>query len=327
MPPLPLAGLRYSQGWGLLHPPAAGPQDAAALALDLDRRGVNLAFLAGRRAGGGLALTLAVDAERAAGPDGAAALAPAALLTAYPLTHCLPLAWRLTAGLARLGLDPLALATSPAAAALALPEGQLEPALAALAGLVQLPPGAAPQRQQVRVVQVAPGEEPPAPPRCQVPETIAVYREDPIRTYGLAAAPEMAWLCAAAPLAGLDFERGLTALADAPKPAHLQVALGAGRIGICACLAAAQAPALVAALLAAGLEPAGPPEPATLVHLQGPHFGDRHGIAAAALVALAEAGAAPLALAGVVHSIFIALPPEQAAPVCAALARRFCAPS
>lgn len=340
MQPLSLAGVRHSGGLGLVKLMAAGPAVAAELARELDRREANLAFLAGRRAGRGLSLALAVDQERlagawdlarglaeAGGPEEPALLAPAALITAYPLSQCLPLVWSLTAGLLEQGLNPLVLATSPAAAVLAVAGQELEPALAALPALAQLPPGVAPQSQRVRVVQVAPGETPPPPQRSQGPETIAVYREDPIRTYGLAAAPGYCWLSAGAPLAGLDCARGLAALADAPKPAHLQVQVFAGRLELWACPTLTEAPALLEALAAAGLEPGPSPSPATLIHLQGPHFGDRHGIAAAALMAVAESGAAPLAVAGVVHSVFIVTPPEQAEAVRTALGRRFCAPN
>lgn len=337
MLPLPLSGLRYCQGLGLVNLLASRPADAAESAQSWDRRQANLAFLAGRRVYGGqaLALTLVVDADQALqaaepaeGPcvvPPAGQLSPAALMTAYPLTSCLPLIWRLTLGLKARGVNPQALATSPSAAVVVLPAGELEAALAVMPELVDLPAGVQPQCQQVRVVEVAPGQEPPR--HCQGPETIAVFREDPIRTYGLAATPHMSWLTAAAPLADLDFVAGLDALADAPKPAHLQVTLGANRLELCACLNRDAVDPLLRALAGAGLRLSEPTQEAALIHLQGPHFGDRHGIAGAALAALAEAGTLPLGVAGVVHSLFMVVPPAQADAVCAALARRFCAPS
>ncbi|MFH1058641.1 MAG: hypothetical protein V1797_08190 [Pseudomonadota bacterium] len=337
MQPLSLSGLRYCRGLRLVNLLAGRPADAAQAAQGWDRRQANLALVTGRRVFGGqaLSLTLVVDAapappaadpvRGACGMPPAGQFCPAALVTAYPLTSCLPLTWRLTLGLMARGVTPQVLATSPAAAVVALPAGQLQAALAVMPELVDLPAGAEPQCQQVRVVEVAPGQDPPR--HCQAPETIAVFREDPIRTYGLAATPHLTWLTAAAPLADLDFARGLAALAEAPKPAHLQVTMAEGRLELCACLGRDEAGHLLRALAGAGLQLCEPPQEATLIHLQGPHFGDRHGIASAALMALAEAGALPLGLAGVVHSLFMAVPPAQAAAVLTALGRRFCAPS
>ena len=67
--------------------------------------------------------------------------------------------------------------------------------------------------------------------------------------------------------------------------------------------------------------------PAGLIHLQGPHFGDRFGIAALVLEALEEAGVKPLSLAGVVHSLFLALAPGDGPAALRTLAGHFSDPS
>ncbi|MCA1988315.1 MAG: hypothetical protein LDL07_04090, partial [Desulfarculus sp.] len=128
--------------------------------------------------------------------------------------------------------------------------------------------------------------------------------------------PDLARVLAASP-----------ALETGPRPLHLRLGLGDEGLELAACLAAGEALELARDLARCGITLAGPPRPASLVHLQGPHFGDRHGIFAAALESLAEAGSTPFCLAGVVHSLFLVLEPDQAPAALAALGRRFCAPS
>lgn len=160
-------------------------------------------------------------------------------------------------------------------------------------------------------------------------ETIAVYDEQPIRTYGLKAQEGLCWL-----EAGLDLaagpkaaEQARQALALAPRPLFSSAQEMDGRLSLRLCLPLADCPALTQALAAASLELAAPPTPASLIHLQGPHFGDRYGIAAAALEALAQAGISPLGCAGVVHSLFLVVEPGQAQAALKALAAYFSAPS
>lgn len=338
MQPLTLAGLRFCEGLHRLQGPTVSGRDIARLARALDQGAINLALATVSAAGGGLSFFLDQDqAELARELAGAWAReldlppprleGPFAALTAYPLGLGLALAWRLGAGLLTAGLHPELMLTSPSAAVLVLPNAELTAALAALEPLAALPPGVRPTAQQVRVVQVRPGQEPPVTPRHHQPETIAVFREDPIRTYGLQAQSGLVWLTAACP--GPDLAPALAAaqaLEVCPRPLHVQLRLGGEGLELAACLAAGEAPELVQGLEGCGLALAHPPRPASLVHLQGPHFGDRHGIAAAALACLAEAGLTPLSLAGVVHSLFLVLEPDQAAEALTALGRRFCAP-
>lgn len=341
MQPLTLAGLRYCEGLFRLEGAFVSCRDAARLARALDQGEINLALATVAAAGDGLFFFLDQDRAQPArelarawaaelGLPPPRLVGPFAVLTAYPLGQGLALAWRLGAGLVAAGLHPELMLTSPSAAVLVLPGAELAAALAALEPLAALPPGVGPTAQQVRVVQVRPGQEPPAAPRHHQPQTIAVYREDPIRTYGLQVRDGLVWLMATCP--GPDLARmarslgAAPALEACPRPLHVQLRLGDGGLELAVCLAAEEAPELVHHLAQCGLTLAGPPRPASLVHLQGPHFGDRHGIAAAALDSLAEAGLTPLCLAGVVHSLFLVLEPDQAPDALVALGRRFSAP-
>lgn len=338
MQPLALAGLRYCEGLHRLQGPFSSCRDAARLAQALDQGEINLALATLPAAGGGLIFFLDQDrapSARELARAWAAELGlppprldgPLAALTAYPLGQGLALAWRLGAGLMAAGLHPELMLTSPSAAVLVLPGAELAPALAALEPLAALPPGVRPSAQQVRVVQVRPGQEPSAALRHHQPETIAVFREDPIRTYGLQAQAGLVWLTATSP--GSELARALAAaqaLEAGSRPLHLRLGLGDEGLDLAACLPAGEAPEMARNLARCGIALTGPPRPASLVHLQGPHFGDRHGIVAAALGSLAEAGLTPLGLAGVVHSLFVVLEPDQAPEALVALGRRFSAP-
>jgi hypothetical protein len=170
------------------------------------------------------------------------------------------------------------------------------------------------------VVQAPPGEE-----VCLSGETVAVYAERPVRCYGLMSLP--------AALVRARLEAGALAAAAAElaaaepalKLACLSAAWEDGAAALSACLPPEPAQRLAGVLAAHGGEVEGPRE-ASLIHLQGPHFGDRYGIAAAALDGLAAAGAAPLALSGMVHSLFVAVEPARAAAALEGLGGQFRAP-
>jgi hypothetical protein len=63
-----------------------------------------------------------------------------------------------------------------------------------------------------------------------------------------------------------------------------------------------------------------------LVYLQGPHYGDRYGIADAAFGALINAKVPVLAAACTAASIYIVLPKDAAAPARKALSEKFIVP-
>ncbi len=139
-------------------------------------------------------------------------------------------------------------------------------------------------------------------------ETVAVFNEHPIQTYGLLLREDMV----------LVETRGrrprYQVLAGARPP--LEMALcAAAREGdywrLDVCLPAHLISRLRELAGPAGLE-SGPARPVSLLVLQGPHFGDRPGIAAAALAGLERAGVEPVLLQGAVHSLVAAVDPAQA---------------
>jgi len=154
-------------------------------------------------------------------------------------------------------------------------------------------------------------------------ETVAVYAERPISCYGLKAeeglelwqvrSPAQAWAASA---------HGLADREPAPRLGFMTAYWQGDFCCLSVCLPPDQAahfaesPALIGAA----------PRPASLINLQGPHFGDRPGIAAEALQGLSEAGVEPLAVSGVVHSLFIAVEPASAPAALAGLAARFSGP-
>ncbi len=157
-------------------------------------------------------------------------------------------------------------------------------------------------------------------------ETVAVYEERPVRTYGIAARGElMLWLarCREGDPAPA---RALAACRPAP-PLWVLAARPAGEdCRLAFCLPADRVEEFAALAAAAGLGALGAPRPACLIHLQGPHFGDRYGILAEALEGLAGQGVRPLFVQAAVHSIYILVAPGQARAALAGLAGRFTAP-
>ena len=158
-------------------------------------------------------------------------------------------------------------------------------------------------------------------------ETVAVYSEDPVLTYRLQAESGFVLLEIACPAAGL--EPLAQALGDCRPPllvTQLGAGLSQGVARICLCLKWDLAPRLQSLLERAGLPAPSPPREVTLVHLQGPHYGDRYGVLARALQGLEQAQVEPVAFAAAVHSLFILVEPAEARAALAGLARHFAAP-
>lgn len=163
-------------------------------------------------------------------------------------------------------------------------------------------------------------------------EVVAVYVEDRIRTYGF------------------ELRTGLSlvtlAAADVSVPAT--TCPEAGEVGVSLLMAIAQTDrdgATTLRMLLATEAPPGPEawaragwtsgegsileclHPIDAVWFHGPHFGDRHGIAAAALGALRR-GAVPLLCASFAGaSVFLVLPPGQGEPALAWLRAHFAVPT
>ncbi len=303
-PPPRAAGLRLRPGLWLLgmEQPVASPVGLLGV---LAGAGINLPLVCWRPGGAGLFAALeaarSAEAEALLRKNGGVvrlSRGPAAALICFPLDRgglMTPIA---LAALAEAGVAPWALATSLSALVMLVPEQLADSGLRALAHALDLPAGACPAREGLAVTQVAPGS--PAP---EDRETVAVYAERPVRCYGLAAQP------------GYFLARGA-----APRPA----AGGPGRpAGFCFALAGADGLRFTCCLRPGS---AGGGTPASLIHLQGPHFGDRWGIAHAACSGLEQAGVRPLAAAGAAHSLFLAVPPDSAEEALAGLGRFFCGP-
>lgn len=157
-------------------------------------------------------------------------------------------------------------------------------------------------------------------------ETVAVYFEKPVRTYGIKARLDNLALsleCTADQLTGLT-----DALAALEPPLQLISCslMWEGDLALLqVCLPQEQAPRLEEAAARAGAVIA-QRGPAGVVNLQGPHFGDRWGLASEALCGLESAGVEPLGILGVTHTIQVTLAPESSGAALEGLGRGFCAP-
>ena len=60
--------------------------------------------------------------------------------------------------------------------------------------------------------------------------------------------------------------------------------------------------------------------------MQGPHFGDRWGLASEALGGLESAGVEPLCAIGVTHTLQVTLAPDKGEAALEGLGQGFCAP-
>lgn len=157
-------------------------------------------------------------------------------------------------------------------------------------------------------------------------ETVAVYFEEPVRTYGLQAQDGCVLfsLAVTAPQLGA-LAAGLADL-DPPLAMLWCNALGQGDLTeMQICLPESQAPRLAQVAARAGVA-ALASSAASVINLQGPHFGDRWGLAKEALAGLEETGVAPLSLAGVTHTLQVTVEPSARAAALAGLGRRFVAP-
>lgn len=157
-------------------------------------------------------------------------------------------------------------------------------------------------------------------------ETVAVYFEKPVKTYGIKARLgnwALVLECTADQLTELT--AGLSALDP-----HLQLVscslMWEGDLALVqVCLPQDQLPRLLEVAERTGVR-AAESRPAGVVNLQGPHFGDRWGLASEALGGLHWAGVEPLGLLGVTHTLQVTLAPEHDRAVLEGLGRGFCAP-
>lgn len=157
-------------------------------------------------------------------------------------------------------------------------------------------------------------------------ETIAVYWEPRIKTYGIAERTGLSMVSLLLPVSDFDPE-GCSLLRMAPEDCLLAFARPAGggdlRLHLLFTgrpardLLEALGPAADTCRVDIGVE---------LVYFQGPHFGDRYGIADAALRALAAQKLQVLAVTCTGSSVYLVLPEQAAAAARKALAEAFLVP-
>lgn len=157
-------------------------------------------------------------------------------------------------------------------------------------------------------------------------DTVAVYFEKPVRTYGLKAQEGYTLVrleCDTDYLAELTNH-----LAGLQPPLTLllfDVIWKQDLASLEVCLPSDEAPRLEEAVRATGGQTQSSEE-VGVVNLQGPHFGDRWGIAKEALAALQENGVEPKALLGVTHTLQLLLDPSTIERALAGLRHRFSSP-
>lgn len=157
-------------------------------------------------------------------------------------------------------------------------------------------------------------------------ETVAVYYEHPVRVYGITVKRGLALLQVWGRQSDIPAaNRALHQFREQLKPYFILAAWPRGHPQISICLNMDSAAKADSVLLATGFE-AATPLPATAIHLQGPHFGDRWGILNYALDGLAQAGVEALAINASMHSILVAINPQDETAAVAGLRLHFQAP-
>lgn len=157
-------------------------------------------------------------------------------------------------------------------------------------------------------------------------ETVAVYFEKPIGTYGVKAQEgfSLATLeCAAPALA--SFTGRLAAMEPGVRFISCVAAWEEGLSTLEVCLPSDQLHLLEKAASASGAR-LRHSRPVAVVSLQGPHFGDRWGIASEALDALTLASVEPEAVLGVTHTLQLIIKPSDAEAALDGLKGRFSSP-
>ena len=157
-------------------------------------------------------------------------------------------------------------------------------------------------------------------------ETIAIYWEPVIKTYGII--ERIGLSLVSLPLGGtgpgleaIDFLDAVRTWENVKIVFSASAADGDLRLNI---LVGGEAALPAGVVLPPGLHVDAPVE---LVYFQGPHFGDRYGIAQAALDALADNNIALQAMACAGASVYLVVPEGQAGRAGQALTKAFVAPN
>lgn len=337
MNPFPIAGLKQSGPLALVRAPGTKGPWLRFLLRSLAEKRLNLALLAWQKGPdpetglcfcvdqiwGASALALARENAGAHNLPEPSLLGPAAALTVYPLGKNLRLPALMLSAFSRSGLEPLAMATSLSAVVTLLSQENLGPALETMQTAFALPPGVSPPNAGIKVVQIDSDSQGAALAEPVSGETVAVYTERPVSCYGLKAeeglelwqvrSPAQAWATSAFGLADRE---------PAPRLGFMSAYWQDDSCSLCFCLPPDQAALMNDSPALAGAAPS----QVSLINLQGPHFGDRPGIAAEALNGLAGVQVEPLAMSGVVHSLFLAVEKGAEPAALAGLATRFSGP-
>lgn len=142
-------------------------------------------------------------------------------------------------------------------------------------------------------------------------ETVAIYSEHPVRVYGITVKRGLALLQVWGRQTDIpSANRALNQLRLQLRPLFMMAAWPRGEPQISICLSLDSAAKADSVMAATGFE-AAMPVPVCAIHLQGPHFGDRWGILNYALDGLSQAHVNPLAINASMHSILLAIKPED----------------
>ncbi len=321
-----ISGLKLAPGLVLVTLEGLDQERFARLLSDLAAECINLPFLSLQllaRPRGRACLCMEADHARRVpelAPDLNPGLRPVAALTLYPRGGGVELLAAVQAVLAGQGLAPLAVGTSHAAVVVLLDQDQAPAALELLPRALKLPPHRSPPTEVIKVV-------PEGEAACGGMAVVAAYHEHPVRTYGLQTCGGLSLLAAACP--GGELAPACRSLCNCAGQLPLRFCttqLDPHRCRWELCLPEAAVQPMCEYLAQCGLELLAPPHDAGLIHLQGPHFGDRYGIASLALQALNRAGVRLMALGAVVHSLFMVLAAGDCASGLRALQANFCGP-
>lgn len=337
MNPFPIAGLKQSGPLALVRAPGAKGPWLRSLLRSLAEKRLNLALVAWQQGPdpetglcfcvdhvwGAGALALAQENAHAHNLPEPSLLSPTTAITVYPLGKNLRLPALMLSAFSRSGLEPLAMATSLSAVVTLLSQEDLGPALETMQTAFALPPGASPPAAGIKVVHFDSDTQGAALAEPVSGETVAVYTERPISCYGLKAEEGLdLWQVSSPAQAWATSAFGLADREPSPRLGFMAAYWKDGTCTLSICLPADQAVLLADSPALASAAPI----PASLINLQGPHFGDRPSIAAEALAGLAETQVRPLAVSGVVHSLFLAVEPGAGPAALAGLATRFSGP-
>lgn len=154
-------------------------------------------------------------------------------------------------------------------------------------------------------------------------DTVAVYLEKPVRTYGVKAQEGLELLrltCHPARLAALA--KSLSRIQPSLEMVACVALWAQSKLSLAVCLPRRHSSRL-ATLAHEASSQVESPRAVNLIGLQGPHFGDRWGIAQQALAALEGADVQPRLVLGATHTLQLLVDPRDAPRALEGLRTRF----